>query len=74
MGRLAVSSAGQGKGRGDYLLAHAIARCLGLREQLCVRVLLVDALHTKAAGFYKSYGFREAAESGPTLYLPLGIS
>ncbi|NIK39357.1 ribosomal protein S18 acetylase RimI-like enzyme [Xanthomonas arboricola] len=74
MGRLAVSSAAQGKGHGDYLLAHAIARCLSLREQLGVRVLLVDALHTKAAGFYKSYGFREAAESALTLYLPLGTS
>ncbi|KGK58497.1 GCN5 family acetyltransferase [Xanthomonas cannabis pv. phaseoli] len=74
MGRLAVSSAEQGKGYGDYLLAHAVARCLGLREQLGVRVLLVDALHTKAAGFYKSYGFREAAESAMTLYLPLGTS
>ena len=72
MGRLAVLSAAQGKKHGDYLLAHAIARCLGLREQLGVRVLLVDALHAKAAGFYKSYGFRETAESALTLYLPLG--
>ncbi len=62
MGRLAVSSAEQGKRHGDYLLAYAIALCLGLREQLGVRVLLVDALHTKAARVYKSYGFREAAE------------
>jgi len=74
MGRLAVASVEQGKGHGDYLLAHAVARCLGLREQLGVRVLLVDALHGKAARFYRGYGFRDTAENALTLYLPLGTS
>lgn len=72
MGRLAVSASEQGKGHGDYLLAHAVARCLGLREQLGVRVLLVDALHGKAAAFYRAYGFRPTADQAHTLYLPLG--
>ncbi|MFL9584745.1 GNAT family N-acetyltransferase [Stenotrophomonas sp. AB1(2024)] len=71
MGRLAVSSSEQGKGHGDYLLAHAVAR-LGLREQLGVRVLLVDALHEKAARFYRAYGFRETTTNSHSLYLPLG--
>ena len=74
MGRLAVCSSEQGKGHGDYLLAHAVARCLGLREQLGVRVLLVDALHEKAARFYRAYGFREATADSHTLYFPLGSS
>ena len=74
MGRLAVSISEQGKGHGDYLLAHAVSRCLGLREQLGVRVLLVDALHDKAARFYRAYGFREATAFSRTLYLPLGNS
>lgn len=72
MGRLAVSSSEQGKGHGDYLLAHAVARCLGLRDQLGLRVLLVDALNEKAARFYRAYGFREATANSRTLYLPLG--
>ncbi len=72
MGRLAVSASEQGKGHGDYLLAHAVARCLGLREQLGVRVLLVDALHEQAARFYRVYGFREAMANSHTRYLPLG--
>lgn len=72
MGRLAVSASEQGRGHGGYLLAHAVARCLGLREQLGVRVLLVDTLHEKAARFYRAYGFRESAASSSTLYLPLG--
>ena len=72
MGRLAVSVSEHGKGHGDCLLAHAVTRCLGLREQLGVRVLLVDALHGKAAGFYRAYGFREATVNSRTLYLALG--
>lgn len=72
MGRLAISASEQGKGHGGYLLAHAVARCLGLREQLGVRVLLVAVLHEKAARFYRAYGFREATANSHTLYLPLG--
>ena len=72
LGRLAVSTSEQGKGHGDYLLARAVARCFGLREQLGVHVLLVDALHEKASRFYRAYGFREAAANSHTLYLPLG--
>jgi GNAT superfamily N-acetyltransferase len=72
MARLAVALAEQGKGRGDFLLAHAVARCLSLRDHLGVRVLVVDALHEKVAKFYRAYGFRESSESSRTLYLPLG--
>lgn len=72
MGRLAVAREEQGKGYGDYLLAHAVARCLELRGQLGVRVLLVDALHEKAARFYRAYGLRETMTGSQTLYLSLG--
>ncbi len=72
MGRLAVATREQGKGCGEFLLAHAVARCLGLRGRLGVRMLLVDALHDKAGGFYRAYGFRAANEQTRVLYLPLG--
>ncbi len=72
MGRLAVSTSAQVKGHGDTLVAHAVARCLGLRAQLSVRVLLVDALHEKAACFYRAYGFRDTSADTQSLYLPLG--
>lgn len=72
MGRLAVEASEQGKGHGDFLLGHAISRCLDLREHLGVHVLLVDALHEKAARFYRAYGFRDTSDGSPTLYLPLG--
>lgn len=72
MGRLAVASSAQGKGHGGHLLAHVVARCLALREQLGVRVLVVDALHDAAADFYRAYGFRSATADARRLYLPLG--
>lgn len=72
IGRLAVSAGEQGKGHGEYLLANAVMLCRMLREQLGVRVLLVDALNEKAASFYRAYGFRETADQAHTLYLPLG--
>ena len=72
MGRLAVCVDEQRQGYGGLLLAHAVARCLDLRGQLGVRVLLVDALDERAAAFYRAYGFRRAAESVRVLYLPLG--
>lgn len=72
MGRLAVASNEQGKGYGEVLLANAVQRCLGLRAQLGIRVLLVDALHDKAAGFYLVYGFQPVANQAQTLYLVLG--
>jgi GNAT superfamily N-acetyltransferase len=72
MGRLAVASGEQGNGHGAFLLAHAVARCLALREELGLRVLIVDALHAKAAAFYRAHGFRETSIDAATLYLPLG--
>ena len=77
MVRLAVATSEQGKGHGVFLLAHAVARCLDLRKQLGVRVMLVDALHDKAARFYRAYGFRDVSDAsgeGDSLYLPLGKS
>jgi len=72
MGRLAVASSEQGKGYGDLLVALAVARCLGPRQHLGVRVLVVDALHEEAVAFYRAYGFRSTSVEARTLYLPLG--
>lgn len=72
MGRLAVASAEQGKGYGGLLMGHAVARCLGLRKDLGVRVMVVDALNDAAVAFYKAYGLRPTSDEARTLYLPLG--
>ncbi len=72
LARLAVVLHEQGRGLGEALLQDAVKRCLDLRRELGVHALLVDALDTRAAGFYRAHGFRETAENALTLYLPLG--
>ena len=72
MARLAVARTQQGRGYGELLVAYAVDRCLGLRSEVGVRILLVDALHEKAATFYARYGFRSTTENALTLYLSLG--
>lgn len=72
LARLAVALREQGQGLGESLLQDAVKRCLDLRAQLGVRVLLVDAKDTRAAKFYTAFGFRPTADHALTLYLPLG--
>lgn len=72
LARLAVALDEQGHGLGEALLQDAVKRCLGLRTELGIHALLVDALHERAAAFYRCYGFREAVADALSLYLPLG--
>lgn len=72
LARLAGASQEQGKGLGEALLQDAVKRCLDLRDELGIHTLLVDAVHERAAAFYRQYGFRETAAGALTLYLPLG--
>lgn len=72
LARLAVVRGEQGRGLGEALLQDAVKRCLDLRGQLGVRLLVVDAKDQSAAGFYAAYGFRPTADNALTLYLPLG--
>lgn len=71
MGRLAVSSAEQGKGYGQLLLGHAVNLALVIRQTMGVRVLLVDAKDLRAAEFYRAFGFRAIEGAALTLYLPV---
>ncbi len=54
------------------LLGHATNVGVRMRSELGVRIILVDALHERAAAFYRLHGFRETADNARTLYLPLG--
>lgn len=72
LARLAVALSEQGQGLGESLLQDAVKRCLALRSALGVHVLLVDALHDRAARFYRLHGFRPTSTHALTLYLPLG--
>lgn len=57
LARLAVDRSVQGRGLGAALLADAMVRTISAAEHLGIRALLVHALHERAAGFYRSYGF-----------------
>lgn len=72
LARLAVTRGEQGRGLGEALLQDAVKKCLALRGDLGVRVLVVDALNDGAAAFYRWYGFRNTSADAFTLYLPLG--
>jgi ribosomal protein S18 acetylase RimI-like enzyme len=71
MGRLAVASAGQGKGYGQALLGHAVNLALSVRQTMGVRVLIVDAKDARAATFYEAHGFRVTSARALTMYLPI---
>ncbi|TAN02793.1 MAG: GNAT family N-acetyltransferase [Rhodanobacteraceae bacterium] len=72
LARLAVVHAEHGHGLGAALLQDAVKRCLALRADLGVLVLVVDALSEGPAAFYRLYGFRNTSTDALTLYLPLG--
>ena len=72
LARLAVTQQEQRQGLGESLLQDAVKRCLALRGELGLRLLVVDALDERAAAFYRLHGFRATAARVLTLYLPLG--
>lgn len=72
LARLAVAVSEQGRGLGASLLQDAVKRCLELRGQLGVRLMLVDAKDEPAAKFYRAFGFRSTAAESRSLYLALG--
>ena len=72
LARLAVARDEQGRGLGAALLQDAVKRCLDLRGDLGIRLLLVDAKDDRALAFYEAFGFRAVAQAARTLYLPLG--
>ena len=74
LARLAVSSTEQGNGFGSLLIAHAVERCMRLRDELGIRLLVVDALSERAARFYTAYGFTPTSGDASTLYLSVGKS
>ena len=57
LGRLALDVSLHGQGLGGVVLAEAISRVVDVSAQLGARYLVVDALHVRAADFYRHYGF-----------------
>ena len=59
IGRLARDERVRGQGVGEFLLADAIQRVLGVSRSIAVFAIVVDAKDERAADFYKAFGFRE---------------
>ena len=57
LGRLAVDASAQGSGLGKFLVRDAILSTLAAADRIGVRILLVHALHERAAAFYERLGF-----------------
>lgn len=74
LARLAVALQERGQGLGEALLQDAVKRCMDLRAQLGVRLLVVDAKDERVVAFYRGFGFRPTVEAAMTLYLPLGVA
>lgn len=55
--RLAVDLEFRGRRLGKALLADAVRQVIAADEHVATPILVVDALHERAAGFYRRYGF-----------------
>jgi GNAT superfamily N-acetyltransferase len=63
LARLALSQELRGHQLGEVLLADALARVVDATHIVAARVLVVDALREKVAGFYERLGFRRVPSS-----------
>lgn len=57
LGQLAVDEAFAGRGIGDGLLRHALARCVSGAALIGGRALVVNAVDQQAAGYWLRHGF-----------------
>jgi GNAT superfamily N-acetyltransferase len=72
LARLAVDRRCQGRGIGSRLLVDSLVRVVRVADEVAARLLVVDALHERAATFYQSNGFRPLDEEHALrLYLPM---
>lgn len=68
LARLAVERSEQGRGLGGALLAEALRKAVAAAEHAAARLLVVDAIDTRAAAFYRRWGFVETPEQPLRLY------
>ena len=69
MGRLAIDTTAQGSGLGRFLVRDAILSTLAAADRIGVRILLVHALHERAATFYEKLGFKRSPTDPLHLYV-----
>jgi predicted GNAT family N-acyltransferase len=57
LGRLALDKKIHGKRLGEYLLIHALNRCVEVSQTIGALAVVVDPIDEEAEEFYSSYGF-----------------
>jgi predicted GNAT family N-acyltransferase len=63
LARLALAKSLRGQGLGEALVADALGRIVEATQTVAARLVVVDALHERVAGFYETLGFRRIPES-----------
>ena len=71
IGRLAIDRRRQGEKLGTLLLADALKRIRDAADKMGIHAVTVQALHAKAAAFYKSFGFQPFKDDPLHLFLPM---
>lgn len=71
IGRLAVDLRLAGQGLGSRLLIDALQRIASASIKIAVKVVLVDAIDSKAKNFYLHFGFIELPGLAHKLFLPI---
>jgi GNAT superfamily N-acetyltransferase len=66
-----VDQTAQGLGLGSWLLLDALSLAASVAERIGARVVVVHALHERAAAFYVRYGFARFDSQRLSLYLPM---
>jgi ribosomal protein S18 acetylase RimI-like enzyme len=68
LARLAVDRTDQGRGRGALLLAEALRKAVAAGEAAAARLVVVDAVDERTAGFYRRHGFLSVPDHPLRLY------
>jgi len=71
LARLAVDRRHHGEGLGRLLLLDALRRAQSAADTVGAYAVVVDALHERASGFYRHYGFRPFIDDPFHLYMTL---
>ena len=71
LGRMAVAEKCKGIGLGSLTLIDALDRSLVAARDVASWAVLVEAIDSEAARFYRKYGFIELPEDSLRLFLPM---
>ena len=71
IGRLALDCRFHGQGLGEHLLLDALHRCARQAHVVAAAAMVVEAMHAKAAQFYRHYGFTSFPDSPRRLFIPM---